>query len=88
MNPVKRLIEKITQGVLFTSSIVTSVTVLLVVIFLFREGIGLFNQTSVENHYVLVVNPANAVKQLTSKQVKDIFNQDVTNWKQVGGKDE
>lgn len=88
MNPVKRLIEKITQGVLFTSSMVTSVTVLLVVIFLFREGIGLFNQTSVENHYVLVVNPANAVKQLTSKQVKDIFNQDVTNWKQVGGKDE
>jgi phosphate transport system permease protein len=88
MNPVKRLIEKLTRGVLFTSSMVTSVTVLLVVIFLFREGIGLFNQTSVENHMVLVVNSTNTLKQLTSKQVKDIFNQDITNWKDIGGKDE
>jgi ABC-type microcin C transport system duplicated ATPase subunit YejF len=55
MNPVKRFIEKITQGVLFTSSMVTTVTVLLVVLFLFREGIGLFNQTSVENHYTIII---------------------------------
>ncbi|MCX6223825.1 MAG: phosphate ABC transporter permease subunit PstC [Bacteroidia bacterium] len=84
---MRRILEKITHGVLFTSSMVTSVTVLLVVLFLFREGIGLFNQTSVENHYVVVVNSANTVKQLTSKQVKDIFNQDIINWKDVGGND-
>jgi phosphate transport system permease protein len=88
MNPIKRFIEKITRGVLFTSSMVTSVTVLLVVIFLFREGIGLFNQTSVENHYVLATHPDNKVKELTSKQVKDIFNQDITNWTEIGGADQ
>ncbi len=88
MNPFKRFIEKIARGVLFSSSMVTSVTVLLVVIFLFREGIGLFNQTAVEKHLVMVVNSSNSLSQLTSKQVKDIFNQDITNWKEVGGIDE
>jgi len=88
MKSLRRIIEKITHGVLFTSSMVTSVTVLLVVLFLFREGIGLFNQTAVEGHLVVVVNTANPMNQLTSKQIKDIFNQDITNWKDVGGKDE
>ncbi len=87
MNPFKRIIEKITRSVLFTSSMVTSVTVLLVVIFLFREGIGLFNQTSVEKHLVIAVNPFNPVSALSSTQVKSIFNQDITNWKEVGGND-
>jgi phosphate transport system permease protein len=87
MKPLKRLLEKITHGVLFTSSMVTSVTVLLVVLFLFREGLGLFNQTAVEKNLVVVVNPANPVGALTSKQLKDIFNQDITNWKDIGGSD-
>jgi phosphate transport system permease protein len=87
MKSLKRVIEKITHGVLFTSSMVTSVTVLLVVLFLFREGIGLFNQTAIEGHLVVVVNSSNPLSQLTSKQVKDIFNQDITNWKDIAGTD-
>ncbi len=87
MNPLKRFIEKITKGILFTSSMVTSVTVLLVVLFLFKEGLGLFNQTSVEKHLVIAVNPLNPVSALSSTEVKSIFNQDITNWKEVGGGD-
>jgi phosphate transport system permease protein len=88
MKRFRKFIEKLAQGVLFTSSMVTSVTVLLVVLFLFREGIGLFNRTSVEEHMVIVVNASNPVGELTSRQLKDIFNQDITNWKEVGGPDE
>ncbi len=88
MKRFKRFIEKLAHGVLFTSSMVTSVTVLLVVIFLFREGIGLFNQTAVEGHLVVVVNSTNPLSELSSKQVKDIFNQDITNWKDLSGNDE
>ncbi len=87
MKSLKRLIEKITHGVLFTSSMVTSVTVLLVVLFLFREGIGLFHQTAIEGHLVVAVNSSNPLSMLTSKQVKDIFNQDITNWKEIAGTD-
>nr|WP_307991972.1 phosphate ABC transporter substrate-binding protein [uncultured Niameybacter sp.] len=36
----------------------------------------------------VVVNPANGVTDLTAAQVKDIFEGTVTNWSQVGGKDQ
>lgn len=36
----------------------------------------------------VVVHPSNPVKQLTRKQLEDIFRGKITNWKQVGGKDQ
>lgn len=35
----------------------------------------------------VVVHPSNPVKQLTRKQLEDIFRGKITNWKQVGGED-
>lgn len=37
---------------------------------------------------VFIVNKGNPVSNLTSKQLHDILNGDIENWKQVGGKDE
>ncbi len=36
----------------------------------------------------VIVNPANLLSKLTKKQVKDIFTGAVSNWSQLGGKDE
>lgn len=36
----------------------------------------------------VVVHPSNPVKQLTRKQLEDIFRGKITNWKQVGGEDQ
>jgi phosphate transport system permease protein len=83
-----KIAEKIFEGVLFSSSTVTSLTVLFIIIFLFNEGIGLFNSTPVEKKYKFIVSNDNTVKELSSKQLKDIFNSDITNWKQVGGKND
>lgn len=88
MNKGKKIREKSVEALFLISSTITSITVLLIVIFLFREGLGIFNSTSYEPNHVLALNKENPVKHLTSKQVKDIFDQQITNWKTVGGKND
>ena len=85
---LRKIIEKFSEGILFTSSTVTTVAVLFIVIFLFKSGISLFSTSPIEDGYSLALNADNPVKKLTSRQVKDIFNGDITNWKEVGGNDQ
>ncbi|HRH66835.1 MAG TPA: phosphate ABC transporter permease subunit PstC [Bacteroidia bacterium] len=70
------------------SGSITTLTVLLIVIFLFKEGLSLFNTSPLENRNVIVVNKANPVEQLTAAQLKQIFDQQITNWKDLGGKND
>jgi phosphate transport system substrate-binding protein len=36
----------------------------------------------------IIVNPANTINSLTLEQIKDIYQANITNWKEVGGPDE
>lgn len=85
---IRKIVEKFTEGILFTSSTVTTIAVLFIVYFLFKSGIGLFSESPVEQGYSLAVNATNPVGALDAKQIKAIFNGDITNWKEVGGKDQ
>ena len=85
---MKKILEKIVTGVITCSGFLTSVIILLIVLFLFSEGFGLFSQKTIEDGYTLVVNKDNPVDKLNAKQIKEVFDEDVTNWKEVGGKDE
>lgn len=67
------------------SGAISTITVLLIVIFLFREGLGVFSQSPVESGFVIAVNKANPVKAITGEQVKKIFDQEITSWKELGG---
>lgn len=67
---------------------VTSVTILLIVFFLFKEGVGLFGSPAVEQGYVVTVNRENTVRNLSPVQLKDVFDSRITNWSELGGKDE
>jgi len=69
------------------SSTVTSLTVLLIVVFLFKEGFSLFDTSPVENHTQLYVNKDNPVIHLNAVTIKKVFDQEITNWKELGGKD-
>jgi phosphate transport system permease protein len=81
----RRFSEKVAVGILFSSSTVTTITVLFIILFLFREGLGVFNSRPVEDNYEIVVNQNNPINQLSARQLKDIFNQDIINWKTLGG---
>lgn len=70
------------------SGAITSLTILLIIVFLFSQGAGLFNTPVVEDGYKLAVNKDNPVTTLTPEEIKEIFDGEIVNWAQVGGDDE
>ena len=48
---MKKLFEKIIEGVLACSGFVTSITIVLIILFLFSEALGLFNSRVIEEGY-------------------------------------
>jgi len=83
---VKKVFEKIIEGLLMLSGGLTSIIVILIVVFLFHEGLGIFGSPTMETSSVLAVNKSNPIKNLTAAQVKNIFDQNITHWNDLGGK--
>jgi phosphate transport system permease protein len=83
---IRKLAEKLIVGILALSSSITSITVLLIIVFLFKEGVGIFSESSIEETSILAVNRNNPVTKLSSGQVKDIFDGKLVYWDQVGGR--
>ncbi len=82
----KKFSEKFIEGLLMLSGTVTSLTVILIVIFLFKEGLGVFDKKPVEEGYVIAINKNNAIRKITSAEIKNIYDQKITHWNEVGGK--
>ena len=87
MKRLRKILERTIEGIFTVSGAVTTVTILLIVVFLFREGLGLFKSPTVEKGYLLCVNTSNTVSHLSSAQIMDIFDYRTENWRQVGGPD-
>ncbi|MBK8483195.1 MAG: phosphate ABC transporter permease subunit PstC [Saprospiraceae bacterium] len=81
---IEHFIEWIIKGCGYISAFI----VLLIVFFLFREGISFLNSSPLEEHYGLYVNIQNPITKLSDNQVKDIFDQKIVNWNQIGGHDD
>ena len=58
----------------------------LIVFFLFKEGLGVFDKTAMEEGFVIAVNKDNPVNALSSEQIKNIYDQKINSWSEVGGK--
>ena len=82
---MRKIVERIAAGIITCSGFLTSIVILLIVVFLFSEGLGLFSSKTIEEGYSLVVNKANPVEELDARQIKEIFDEDITEWKDVGG---
>jgi len=85
MKKLRRLYERLAEGVLFLCGNITGIVILLIILFLFGEGVGFFGRTSVEEGYTLVLNKKNPIVTLSSREIKDIFDSEITSWAQVGG---
>ena len=81
----RKFIEKLVEGIFLISGGITSIVVILIILFLFKEGWGLFKETPVEKDTVIAIYKDNPVKALTSAEVKNIFDGKIKNWQEVGG---
>lgn len=87
MTSMKRFLERAVKWLLTASGFVTSLVILLIIAFLFTEGAGLFREHVIEDGYVLVLNRENTVRELSAAEIKAVFDEDVTNWNELGGPD-
>jgi len=87
-SPFSTLSSQLIKLLLTLSGGITSLAILLIIIFLFKEGFGLFNSSTVEKGYALCVNEANVIEKLNPYEIKHIFDSDITNWSELGGDDE
>jgi phosphate transport system permease protein len=84
----RRISEQTVQGIFTLSGSMTSIAILLIVVFLFKEGLGLFRSPEIEKGYALCVHASNPVERLLPKEVKSIFDSETVNWQNISGKDE
>ncbi|MDR2087681.1 MAG: phosphate ABC transporter permease subunit PstC [Dysgonamonadaceae bacterium] len=84
---MRHITEHLVQGILTLSGSITGLVILLIVIFLFKEGFGLFRNPEIEKGYALCLHISNPVERLHSKQIKLIFDSEITNWQDLGGND-
>lgn len=84
---MRRFFEKIVEGGFLISGSITSLAILLIILFLFKEAGGLFNSPVVEDGYVIAVHKDNPVKHLSAEKIMDIFDSEITNWSDVSEKE-
>ena len=84
---MKSIFEKVVEGLFKFCGSISIIVILLITVFLFKEGMGLFSTSVVESGYALCLHPTNRVETLTSFQIKEIFDDEIENWKEVGGDD-
>ena len=74
------------EKMLAASGGLTGLIIVLIIVFLFKEGVGLFQSSRLDEGYVLLVNATNEVENLSADDLKAIFDEDVTTWAAYGGR--
>jgi phosphate transport system permease protein len=76
----KRLGARFWQAFIKASGMATSGLVLIIVIFLFGEGMGLFSRPAIERDLVAAVHPENPVTHLSEDQLHRLLSGEQTTW--------
>ena len=82
---LRKFTEPVVESLVKISGYSTAIIIVLIVFFLFKEGISIFNRSPLEEGFTLVVHKENPVDQLNAGQIKEIFDQNIPFWDEVGG---
>lgn len=83
MKKYRKYIESLIEYVLRGSGAVTSVTIILIALFLFSEGAGLFRAPAVEHGYSLYTHASNPVRHISHQDIRRIFDLELTQWSEL-----
>ncbi len=86
MKRLRTIFEHLIESLLTVSGAITTLTILLVTLFLFTEGAGFFRSSSLEEGQHLYVHQQNPIRSLNAQQIKAIYDGEITNWASLGGK--
>ncbi len=75
--------QKIVEGCIKLSGSISSLIVVLIIVFLFKEGLGLFSNSTVESGYTVAVQESNPVSRLNAEQLRLIFDGELTRWEDI-----
>lgn len=85
---LRRFTEPVVESLIRISGYSSAFIIILIVIFLFREGISFLNMSPMEEGFSLIVHENNPVQKLTTEEIKNIFDGKEVNWTYAGGRDE
>jgi phosphate transport system permease protein len=83
---MNRKVEKGIEVLIRTCGYFTSIVVVLIVLFLFKEGISFIGDSPLEEGYALYLSADNPVSVLSEEQIKDVFDGKHKVWSELGGK--
>ncbi len=84
---LRKITEPVFESIIKIAGYSSGFIILLIVFFLFKEGISFFRMSPLEEGFVLLVHLDNPVKKLNAPEIKDIYDRKITNWQTVGGRD-
>lgn len=73
------------KSVLFVAALSSSIVIILIILFLFKEGAGLFGQRPLEFGQILVAHPSTGIRNLEPEQIRYLSEGKLTDASQVGG---
>lgn len=83
----KNINKYLSEGIIKICGSISIVLILLIVVFLFSEALGFFKHNIVEEGYVIAVSKKNPINSLSSQEIKDIFDENITRWQQLEDKE-
>lgn len=78
--------EQLAESLIKTAGWVSSIVVVIIVIFLFQEGFSLFTQPAIDEGLVVAVHPENPVEELRPEEYRALLAEETT-WPALGGPD-
>jgi len=85
---MKKRFYTLWENLIRASGFCSTLLVLSISFYLFREAYGLFRNSGVESGYSIFVHQSNPIQEFEPDTLRKIFNKDVRRWSEIGGIDE